>query len=55
MISFDLLKKKKEQNYVSYGEVGWDCKGWWLGLDTSVLLFKRDCGVPARGFSLLWC
>lgn len=32
---------------MSSGEVVWDCKGRWLGLDTSVLLSNRDCGVPA--------
>lgn len=34
---------------MSSREVGWDCKDWWLGLDTSVLLSNRDCGVPVTG------
>lgn len=34
---------------MSSGEVGWDCKDWWLGLDTSVLLSNRDRGVPVTG------
>lgn len=34
---------------MSSGEVGWVYKGWWLELETSVLLSTRDYGVLARG------
>lgn len=34
---------------MSSGEVVWNCKGWCLGLDTSVLVFSQHCGIPARG------